>query len=119
MLGPELGDLDLARESERHLQDRKLSFTYDKYFPQPKFLTSQNSLDDILDFKKPELTCISEEGIADMELPDNLLDELEILENITSCNKVRMAGNRVDARYCGRRCPLRRFQHMYGQVQNE
>ena len=26
-----------------------------------------------------------------MELPDNLLDELEILENITSCNKVRMA----------------------------
>ena len=53
-----------------------------------------------------------------MELPDNLLDELEILENITSCNKVRMAGNRVDARYCGRRCPLRRFQHMYGQVQN-
>ena len=44
---------------------------------------------DIMDFKKPELTCISEEGIADMELPDNLLAELEIeLENITSCNKV-------------------------------
>ena len=44
---------------------------------------------DILDFKKPELTCISEEGIADMELPDNLLAELELeLENITSCNKV-------------------------------
>ena len=44
--------------------------------------------DDIMDFKKPELTCISEEGIADMELPDNLFAELEILENITSCNKV-------------------------------
>ena len=28
------------------------------------------------------------QGIADMELPDNLLAELEILENITSCNKV-------------------------------
>ena len=26
-----------------------------------------------------------------MELPDNLLDELEILENITSCNKVGMS----------------------------
>ena len=38
-----------------------------------------------------ELTCFSKEGIADMELPDNLLDELEILENITSCNKVGMS----------------------------
>lgn len=86
VLGPELGDLDLVRE--RQLQDRKLSFTYDEYFPQPKFLTSQNSLDDILDFKKPELTCISEEGIADMNLPDNLLEELEFMDGITSCNKV-------------------------------
>jgi hypothetical protein len=51
-------------------------------------MQSQNSLDNILDFKKPELTCISEEGIADMDLPDNLLDELEYLDNITSCNKV-------------------------------
>jgi hypothetical protein len=41
------------------------------------------------DLKKPELTCISEEGIADMDLPDNILDELEYLDNITSCNKVR------------------------------
>ena len=31
--------------------------------------------------------CLNQ-GIADMELPDNLLAELEILENITSCNKV-------------------------------
>ena len=40
--------------------------------------------------KKPELTCISEEGIADMDLPDNILDELDFLDNITSCNKVRL-----------------------------
>ena len=33
-------------------------------------------------------TFFSNQGIADMELPDNLLAELEILENITSCNKV-------------------------------
>ena len=63
--------------------------SYDEYFPtNPAFMQSQNSLDNILDFKKPELTCISEEGIADMDLPDNLLDELEYLDNITSCNKV-------------------------------
>jgi len=37
--------------------------------------------------EKPELTCISEEGIADMDLPDNLLDDLDYL-GITSCNKV-------------------------------
>lgn len=39
---------------------------------------------------KPELTCISEEGIADMDLPDNLLDDLDYIGDcITSCNKVR------------------------------
>ena len=70
-----------------HMSVRSLSF--DEYFPtNPGFMASQNSLDNILDFKKPELTCISEEGIADMDLPDNLLDELEYLDNITSCNKV-------------------------------
>ncbi|XP_037803161.1 monocarboxylate transporter 12-like isoform X1 [Penaeus monodon] len=38
---------------------------------------------------KPELTCISEEGIADMDLPDDLLEELEYLGDcITSCDKV-------------------------------
>ena len=52
------------------------------------FMSLDDDDDDVLDFKKPELTCISEEGIADMEIADNLLDELEILENITSCNKV-------------------------------
>jgi len=42
------------------------------------------------DLKKPELTCISEEGIADMDLPDNLLDDLDYIGDcITSCNKVK------------------------------
>ncbi|XP_050506823.1 monocarboxylate transporter 12-like isoform X2 [Diabrotica virgifera virgifera] len=43
----------------------------------------------ILSNEKPELTCISEEGIADMDLPDNLLDDLDYIGDcITSCNKV-------------------------------
>jgi hypothetical protein len=55
--------------SPAHVSVRKMA--YDEYFPtNPAFMQSQNSLDDILDFKKPELTCISEEGIADMDLPD-------------------------------------------------
>lgn len=80
-LGTKLG----AKEEER-----RVSLTYTDYFPvpPPHMLTSHNSLDHILDFKKPELTCISEEGIADMDLPDNLLDELELMDGITSCNKV-------------------------------
>jgi hypothetical protein len=44
------------------------------------------------ELKKPELTCISEEGIADMDLPDNLLDDLDYIGDcITSCNKVSNA----------------------------
>ncbi|KAG5871507.1 hypothetical protein JTB14_027170 [Gonioctena quinquepunctata] len=43
----------------------------------------------VLSNEKPELTCISEEGIADMDLPDNLLDDLDYIGDcITSCNKV-------------------------------
>ncbi|KAF0308897.1 Monocarboxylate transporter 12 [Amphibalanus amphitrite] len=43
--------------------------------------------------KQQELTCISEEGIADMDLPDELFDDIELELNllqgdITSCNKV-------------------------------
>lgn len=38
---------------------------------------------------KAELTCISEEGIADMDLPDNLFDDYDYIGDcITSCNKV-------------------------------
>ena len=40
------------------------------------------------EFKKPQLTCISEEEIADIHLGEKLLEELENMENITSCNKV-------------------------------
>ncbi|KAG7201410.1 hypothetical protein KM043_004170 [Ampulex compressa] len=44
---------------------------------------------DALGPDKPELTCISEEGIADMDLPDNLLEDLDYIGDcITSCNKV-------------------------------
>ncbi len=42
-----------------------------------------------IELEKPELTCISEEGIADMDLPDNILDEFDLGGDcITSCNKV-------------------------------
>lgn len=38
---------------------------------------------------KPELTCISEEGIADMDYPDNGFDDFDYPgEHITSCDKV-------------------------------
>ncbi|KZC04148.1 Monocarboxylate transporter 8, partial [Dufourea novaeangliae] len=44
---------------------------------------------DALAPEKPELTCISEEGIADMDLPDNVLEDLDYIGDcITSCNKV-------------------------------
>jgi len=44
---------------------------------------------DALGTDKPELTCISEEGIADMDLPDNLLEDFDYMGDcITSCNKV-------------------------------
>ena len=36
-----------------------------------------------------ELTCISEEGIADMDIPDHLLEEFDFAADcITSCDKV-------------------------------
>lgn len=45
------------------------------------------SLDD--HSQKEEASIFSEEGIADMDLPDHLLlEEIEFLDNITSCNKV-------------------------------
>lgn len=43
---------------------------------------------------KAELTCISEEGLADMDLPDNLLEDLDYIGDcITSCNKVEDSEN--------------------------
>ncbi|XP_058825052.1 monocarboxylate transporter 12-like isoform X2 [Topomyia yanbarensis] len=50
---------------------------------------SDGAAEPINGLDKPELTCISEEGIADMDLPDNLLDDLDYVGDcITSCNKV-------------------------------
>lgn len=44
---------------------------------------------DAIGIDKPELTCISEEGIADMDVPDNLLEDVEYEGDcITSCNRV-------------------------------
>ena len=81
---------DIPEEPNYMEYERRNSFPDidEEYFPQLTPIHKAYSYEDIEDFKKHELTCISEEGIADMELPDNLLDELEILENITSCNKV-------------------------------
>ena len=51
-----------------------------------------DALMDAVNGMEKELTCISEEGIADMDLPDNLLDDLDFenddIDIITSCNKV-------------------------------
>ena len=74
------------------LLERRNSFTdQDDILPPVSLLSHQRSFvyDDVIDLKKPELTIYSEEGIADMDLPDNiLLDDFDYLDNITSCNKV-------------------------------
>lgn len=71
---------------------RRNSFSdQDDILPPVSLLSHQRSFvyDDMIDLKKPELTIYSEEGIADMDLPDNILfDDLDYLDNITSCNKV-------------------------------
>ena len=61
-------------------------------------MTPANSLEDLDDEdilkNLPELSHFSEEGIADMDIPDDILDELEYLDilhdNITSCDGVRI-----------------------------
>ena len=40
----------------------------------PELVRGERDFEDLDVHKKPELTCISEDGIADMELPENLLD---------------------------------------------
>ena len=74
-------------DDEHEIFERRNSFPdieeeddYHDYLNLPQFAEGAQDID-ILDFKKPDLTCISEEGM--------LAVELEILENITSCNKVR------------------------------
>ena len=89
--------------SESCPQKRKLSFTQEPD-NEPGILhdgalvlgtelliphVSDALMDAVNGIDKPELTCISEEGIADMDLPDNILDEFEYAGDcITSCNKV-------------------------------
>ena len=72
--------------------ERRNSFSdQDDILPPVSLLSHQRSFvyDDVIDLKKPELSIYSEEGIADMDLPDNILfDDLDYLDNITSCNKV-------------------------------
>ena len=60
---------------------------YEKYVVR-WILSKPSSIHNIVDYKKPDLTCFYEEGIADMDLSDNFLKELEYLDNITSCIKV-------------------------------
>ena len=75
-------------------EQHKASFAeQEDILPAVALLAGHHSLvyedDEDLDLKKPELTIYSEEGIADMDLPDNiLLEDLDYLDNITSCNKV-------------------------------
>ena len=77
--------------------ERKMSFSeQDDVLPPVSLLSHQRSFvyDDLIDdlnIGKPEISIFSEgeEGIADMDLPDHLfIDELEYLDNITSCDKV-------------------------------
>ena len=84
-------------ESDKHWEEAKIEANKDSVhesvIPTPRFLTPANSLEDLdeddeIDLKIPELSHFSEEGIADMDIPEELLDELEYLDNITSCDKV-------------------------------
>ena len=72
--------------------ERQNSFTdQDDILPPVSLLSHQRSFiyDDLIDFNNPELSIYSEEGIADMDLPENIYyDDLDYLDNITSCNKV-------------------------------
>ena len=51
-------------------------------------MTAANSFEGLIDLKKQKLPHFSEGGITDMDIADNILDELENLENIKSCEKV-------------------------------
>ncbi|XP_069174830.1 monocarboxylate transporter 12 isoform X2 [Procambarus clarkii] len=74
------------RDSLAHLTRE----TYKAHTPSLALLQQRSFAFDIPEQRnKPELTCISEEGIADMDIPDHLLEELEYLGDcITSCDKV-------------------------------
>ena len=82
---------------DKHFKEAKIEARVsvnDNDIDPPGYLTPVNSLEDLEDddddndLKMPELSHFSEEGIADMFVPDDILDELEYLDNITSCDKV-------------------------------
>jgi hypothetical protein len=68
---------NVAMDHHQQEFERKPSFSdQDDILPPVSLLSHQRSFvyDDMIDLKnKPELTIYSEEGIADMDLPDNLL----------------------------------------------
>ena len=72
--------------------ERQNSFTdQDDILPPVSLLSHQRSFiyDDFVDFNNPELSIYSEEGIADIDLPENVyFEDFDYLDNITSCNKV-------------------------------
>ena len=83
-----------AHEPVNHtsLGERQNSFNdQDDILPPLSLLSHQRSFlyDDLIDVNDPELSIYSEEGIADIDLPDNILfEDFDYLDNITSCNKV-------------------------------
>ena len=84
-----MADVTLTGEKDEGAGlERKYSFPDDDLLQPVAFMTAANSLEDLIDLDKPEHTHFSEEGIADMDIPDDILDELEYLDNITSCDKV-------------------------------
>ena len=94
------GDLALscgAEDAEKQLKEAKVEMKecVENVATTPGYhhLTPAGSLEDLdededNDLKMPELSHFSEEGIADMDIPDDILHELEYLDNITSCDKV-------------------------------
>jgi len=72
--------------------DRPDSSTYrEEIFPPNPLHHYQRtiSLEDLAYLRKHELTICSEDGLGEMDLPDNfLIDDLDYLDNITSCDKV-------------------------------
>ena len=91
--GPGIDPPSQQHTSAPAILDRQNSFTdQDDILPPVSLLSHQRSFiyDDFIDLNMhPDLTIYSEEGIDDMDLPDNILfDDLDFLDNITSCNKV-------------------------------
>ena len=80
-----INDVNIDYERRNSLPDAD-----DDFLPPLTLLTQQRSVTygDLVEGNKPDLNCISEEAIADINFPEKFLEELECLENLTSCNKV-------------------------------